>query len=147
MVSAAGHLDLGGAASGGGSVNSSGLYTSPGSGTLVSVTAASGTVAVGSGTVAGRMSCPCRGYRPGYWLARPCRLGLRHQRHIHRHRRRGADDIGNASDQFHYVYQTLSGDGMILARVGTQQNTVSQYGAEAGVMIRNSTAAGDSERQ
>jgi fibronectin type 3 domain-containing protein len=44
--------------------------------------------------------------------------------------------IGNASDNFHYVYQPLTGDGTIIARVQTQGNT--SAGAKAGVMIRES---------
>jgi hypothetical protein len=45
-------------------------------------------------------------------------------------------DIGGASDQFHYVYQTLSGDGQIVARVTSVQNTNAL--AKAGIMIRES---------
>jgi glucose/arabinose dehydrogenase/regulation of enolase protein 1 (concanavalin A-like superfamily) len=47
----------------------------------------------------------------------------------------GADVFG-ASDQFHFVYRPLSGDGEIVARVASVQNT-SSY-AKAGVMIRES---------
>ncbi|MGE3512365.1 MAG: phospholipase D-like domain-containing protein, partial [Vicinamibacterales bacterium] len=50
----------------------------------------------------------------------------------------GADIWGN-SDAFRFVYQTLTGDGEIVARVVTQQNT-HQY-AKAGIMIRQSLAA------
>jgi endonuclease/exonuclease/phosphatase (EEP) superfamily protein YafD len=42
-------------------------------------------------------------------------------------------------DAFHYVYQQLSGDGQIIARVSSIQNT-SDW-AEAGVMIRESLAS------
>src|SRR5262249_18626460 len=49
-------------------------------------------------------------------------------------------DIWYASDQFHYAYQALSGDGEIVARVATQQNT--NVWAKAGVMIRESTNPG-----
>ncbi|MCU1385231.1 MAG: C-terminal target protein [Acidobacteria bacterium] len=48
----------------------------------------------------------------------------------------GADVWGTA-DAFHYVYQPLSGDGQLVARVATVQNTAAW--AKAGVMIRNST--------
>ncbi len=48
-------------------------------------------------------------------------------------------DIWYASDQFHYAYQAISGDGEIVARVNTVQNT--NVWAKAGVMIRESTAA------
>ena len=47
-------------------------------------------------------------------------------------------DIWNSSDQFHYVYQPLSGDGIIVARVATVQN--SNAWVKAGVMIRETLA-------
>lgn len=43
-------------------------------------------------------------------------------------------DIGGRSDAFRYVYQSLSGDGSIVARVPSQTGTSSS--AKAGVMIR-----------
>ena len=49
-------------------------------------------------------------------------------------------DSGGSSDAFHFVWQTLAGDGTVVARVATQQNTNAQ--AKAGVMIRESTAVG-----
>jgi fibronectin type 3 domain-containing protein len=48
-------------------------------------------------------------------------------------------DIWGTSDQFHYVYQPLSGDGTIIARVATEQNT--DPWAKAGVMIRETLDA------
>lgn len=45
----------------------------------------------------------------------------------------GSDVYGSA-DHFHYVYQTLSGDGIITARVDSIQNT--NEWAKTGVMIR-----------
>jgi regulation of enolase protein 1 (concanavalin A-like superfamily) len=51
----------------------------------------------------------------------------------------GGADIWYASDQFNYVYQSLTGDLTITARVASQQNTASW--AKAGVMIRETTAA------
>ena len=48
-------------------------------------------------------------------------------------------DIGGASDGFNYVYQTLQGDGQIVARVVSIQNTADE--AKAGVMIREGLAA------
>jgi uncharacterized repeat protein (TIGR01451 family) len=51
----------------------------------------------------------------------------------------GADEWG-ANDQSHYVYQTLAGDGSIVARVRFQTN--SSPWAKAGLMIRPSTASG-----
>ncbi|PYV36665.1 MAG: hypothetical protein DMG06_30250, partial [Acidobacteria bacterium] len=44
------------------------------------------------------------------------------------------------ADEFQYVYQPLSGDGQIVARVATQQNT--DAWAKAGVMIRETLGAG-----
>lgn len=43
-------------------------------------------------------------------------------------------DIWEMTDAFHYVYQPLSGDGQVVARVVSQQNT--SVWAKAGVMIR-----------
>lgn len=50
-------------------------------------------------------------------------------------------DIWNTTDEFHFVYQSLSGDGQIIARVVSVENTNSW--AKAGVMIRE-TLDGDS---
>jgi Hypothetical glycosyl hydrolase family 15/Fibronectin type III domain len=51
----------------------------------------------------------------------------------------GGSDIGNTSDQFNYAYQSLTGNGTIVAKVNSQQNTSTW--AKAGVMIRDGTAA------
>src|SRR6266851_1065340 len=51
-------------------------------------------------------------------------------------------DIAGTNDQFHYVYQTLNGDGTIVARVRYQ--TESSPWTKAGVMIKQSTTAGSS---
>jgi glucose/arabinose dehydrogenase/regulation of enolase protein 1 (concanavalin A-like superfamily) len=51
-------------------------------------------------------------------------------------------DIAGSNDQFHYVYQTLNGNGTIVARVRYQTN--SSPWAKAGVMIKQSTTAGSS---
>lgn len=51
-------------------------------------------------------------------------------------------DIWFNSDSFRYVYQTLSGNQTIVARVTAMQNT-NPY-AKAGVMIRETTAGGSS---
>jgi regulation of enolase protein 1 (concanavalin A-like superfamily) len=48
-------------------------------------------------------------------------------------------DIWGTSDQFHYVYQPLAGDGTVTARVATIPN--SHVWVKAGVMIRGSLAA------
>src|ERR1700736_2671170 len=49
-------------------------------------------------------------------------------------------DIWGTVDAFHYAYDTLNGDGKIVARIATQQNTDPQ--AKAGVMIRETLAPG-----
>lgn len=49
-------------------------------------------------------------------------------------------DIWNTADSFHYVYQPLSGDGQMIARVASQQNT--NPWAKAGVMIRGTLTPG-----
>ncbi|HEV3162543.1 MAG TPA: hypothetical protein VGZ22_00780 [Isosphaeraceae bacterium] len=52
----------------------------------------------------------------------------------------GTLDIWGKADGFHFVYQTLDGDGQILLRVTAVENT-NQH-AKAGVMIRESLDAG-----
>jgi len=46
-------------------------------------------------------------------------------------------DIWNASDQFHFVWQSVSGDSSIVARLTSQQNT--SICTKAGIMYRAST--------
>jgi phosphatidylserine/phosphatidylglycerophosphate/cardiolipin synthase-like enzyme/regulation of enolase protein 1 (concanavalin A-like superfamily) len=48
-------------------------------------------------------------------------------------------DIWGASDSFHFVYQSLGGDGQIIARVTAMQNTSAN--AKAGIMFRSSLAS------
>lgn len=52
-------------------------------------------------------------------------------------------DIWDSADSFHYMYQPLNGDGQIVARVATQQNT--DPWALAGVMIRETLTPGSRE--
>jgi regulation of enolase protein 1 (concanavalin A-like superfamily) len=52
----------------------------------------------------------------------------------------GGGDIWGNVDQFRYAYQPLSGDGSIVAHITSQDNT--DPWAKAGVMIKESTAAG-----
>jgi hypothetical protein len=47
--------------------------------------------------------------------------------------------IGGTSDQFHFVHQTLTGDGQIVARITGVQN-VNSF-SKGGIMIRESLAA------
>ena len=49
-------------------------------------------------------------------------------------------DVYSTNDQFHYVYQTLSGDGTIVARVRYQWNT--NPSAKAGIMFKETPTAG-----
>jgi hypothetical protein len=48
-------------------------------------------------------------------------------------------DIWDTNDQFHYVYQPLTGNGQIIARITSQSRT--HASAKAGVMIKESTTA------
>ncbi len=52
----------------------------------------------------------------------------------------GGTDITGTSDQFHFVWTTLTGDGSVSVRVATQTNTSSN--AKAGVMLRAGTDPG-----
>jgi hypothetical protein len=53
---------------------------------------------------------------------------------------RSAGNISGTADKFYFVYQALSGDGEIKARVAALQNTGT--GAKAGIMIRESLTSG-----
>src|SRR5207248_6734764 len=52
-------------------------------------------------------------------------------------------DVWGTADAFHYVYQPLSGDGSIVARVATVSNQASWV--KAGVMIRGSLSASSAQ--
>jgi len=52
----------------------------------------------------------------------------------------GADIFGSY-DQFNYVYQPVSGDATLIARITSQTNTSSN--AKAGIIFKQSTKAGD----
>jgi regulation of enolase protein 1 (concanavalin A-like superfamily) len=49
-------------------------------------------------------------------------------------------NIGGTADQFHFVWQTMSGDGQITARITGVQNT--NFDSKGGIMIRESLATG-----
>ena len=49
-------------------------------------------------------------------------------------------DVYSTNDQFHYVYQTLTGDGTIVARVRYQWNT--NPSAKAGIMFKETPTSG-----
>jgi len=117
---------------GGGSVSSTGLYTAPGSGTLASVSATAGAIS-GAATMS-VISAP--------WISAdidtPALTGTAYDSDggIFTLSASGSG-ISGSEDQFHYAYRSLCGDGVITARVATQQDTAD--GAQAGVMIRAST--------
>lgn len=52
----------------------------------------------------------------------------------------GAGNISGTADKFRFVYQVLSGDGEVKARVSALQNA--GLGAKAGIMIRESLTSG-----
>jgi regulation of enolase protein 1 (concanavalin A-like superfamily) len=124
--------------SGGGSVSASGLYTAPSSGTLATVTATTGsssntasvyvltspwsTQDIGSVAPTGAAGDNGNG---GFTL-----LG-------------SGSDIGGTADNFRFAYQTMTGDGVITARVVSVQNT--NTAAKAGVMIRSDLTTGSIE--
>ena len=55
----------------------------------------------------------------------------------------GGADIQGTSDQFNFLYKPVNGNATLIARVTSEQNT--NTWAKAGVMFRNSAAAGDME--
>jgi subtilase family serine protease len=125
--------------SGGGTVTTAGLYTTPATGTLAVVKATAGSITaslnvyvvtspwtsvdVGSPALAGSAYDTGAAYPSDTFTVAGA----------------GADVYGT-TDQFHYVYQSLTGDGTIIARVASQQNTATA--AKAGVMIRSALASG-----
>ena len=122
-------------ASGGGSVSATGLYTSPGSGTLASVSATTTGALTAAASVA-VVSSP--------WVSADvgtvALTGSAYDSSGTFTVTGEGSDIGSTADQFHYVYRNLGGNGTIIARVVTQQNTSNS--AKAGIMMRESSAAG-----
>jgi regulation of enolase protein 1 (concanavalin A-like superfamily) len=55
----------------------------------------------------------------------------------------GGADVWGTADALHYAYQTLTGDGRIVARVASVQNT--NAWTKAGVMIRETTDPGSAQ--
>jgi len=53
----------------------------------------------------------------------------------------GGGDIWETTDEFHFVHQTLDGDGTIVARLVSQSNT--DEWAKAGLMVKAGVNAGD----
>ena len=119
---------------GGGTVGGSGLYTSPAAGTLATVTAT--TAALQASATISVVSSP--------WISvdvgSPAIAGSASDSAGTFTVNGEGSDIWGTADEFHYVYRKLDGDGSIIARVVTQQNTAGW--AKAGVMMRESTDAG-----
>jgi hypothetical protein len=120
--------------SGGGTISSTGLYTAT-TGTLATVTASSGSLSA-AGTVAvvnspwtstdiGTLGIAGTAYDSGSTTTLSD----------------ASDDIWNQSDDFHFDYQTMTGNGTITAELNSQ-TSASTY-IKAGVMMRNSLAAND----
>ncbi len=121
--------------SGGGTLSASGLYTSPGSGTAASLTATTGTLQASAGVYV--VSAPWVSADVGSVNATGSAYDSAGVFTVNSQ----TGDIQGTADTLHYVYRSMCGDGMMIARVATQQNTAGW--AKAGIMIRNSTAAGD----
>ncbi len=117
-----------------GSINSSGKYTATSSGTLATVTA---TATVSSTTFTGTAQA---GVVSSPWkstdIGGPGQTGTAYDNGTTFTVEGGGGDIWGTSDQFHFVYRTLTGDGVIIARVASYTNTGGS--AKTGVMLRNS---------
>jgi hypothetical protein len=121
--------------SGGGAITTAGKYTSPATGTLAQVRVTDGTLQANASVYV--VSKPWTSIDVGG----PALTGTAYDTSNIFHVTGSGNDIWNTSDQFHFVYQTLTGDGSIIAHVATQSNT--DPFAKSGVMIRNSTAPDD----
>ena len=125
--------------SGTGSVNSSGKYTATSSGTLATITATgtkSSTTHSGTGQV-GVVSSPWNSADIGSVGV----TGTAYDNGTTFTVEGSGSDIWNASDEFHFVYQTLTGDGVIIAHVASLTDTGAW--AKVGVMFRNSLSDSD----
>lgn len=124
----------------GGSIDAQGVYTSPFSGIGADTIVASANGV--SGTLTTTVTSPGI-FNAGNDIGAPGQPG-------HYFYSGGAytvsgsgSDIWNASDQFNFASTQLTGDGVIEARVLTTQNT--DYWTKAGLMFRNSLAAGSTD--
>jgi autotransporter-associated beta strand protein len=117
-----------------GSISGGGLYSATASGTLATVTASatvSGTTFTGTAQ-AGVVASPWNSTDIGS----PGQTGTAYDNGTTFTVEGGGGDIWGTSDQFHFVYQTLTGDGVMIARVASYTNTGGW--AKVGVMLRNS---------
>ena len=122
-----------------GSVNSSGKYTATSLGTLATITATgtkSGSTFSGTGQV-GVVSSPWDSADIGSVGV----TGTAYDNGTTFTVEGSGSDIWNASDEFHFVYQTMSGDGVIIAHVASLTDTGGW--AKVGVMFRNSLSDSD----
>ena len=121
--------------SGAGNISSSGLYTAPSTGTLATVTASSGGL-TSTGSVAvvnspwtstdiGVVNAPGTAYDSGSTTTLTDT----------------SDDIWNQSDDFHFDYQTMTGNGSITAELNSQTSASSYI--KSGLMMRNSLSPDD----
>ncbi len=122
-----------------GSINGSGKYTATSSGTLATVTA---TATVSSTSFTGTAQA---GVVSSPWtsgdIGGPGQTGTAYDNGTTFTVEGGGGDIWGKSDQFHFVYRTLTGDGVIIARVASYMNTGGS--AKVGVMLRNSLSDND----
>jgi hypothetical protein len=124
-------------ASGGGTVTAAGVYTAPTTGgqavvraTVGSVYAATTLDIVPAGWTSADIGSPAIA---GAALGKGSTFSLAGE----------GTDIWGTADQFHYVYQTLTGNGSVTAMVEIQSDT--NAFAKAGVMFRSTLAAGSPE--
>lgn len=118
-----------------GTINAAGLYTSLSTGTLATITATTG--AFNSTAQVGVVSSPWSSQDIGS-VGLP---GTAYDNGSTFTIKSSGADIWGTSDEFHYISRAMNGDGMITARVATEQNTGPW--AKVGVMIRNSRLPND----
>jgi hypothetical protein len=118
--------------SGGGAINSStGVYTAPATGTLATVKAVVGSFSATDSVYV--VSSPWASADIGS----PALAGTAYDSSGVFNVSGAGSGIAGTSDQFHYVYRALGGNGSIVAEVASNSNA----SAGAGVMIRSSLAA------
>ncbi len=126
--------------SGGGSVSSTGLYTSPDSGATATVTA---TVTAGSSPSGTANVYVASAPWMSADVGSPLVAGYGYDSNGTITVAGNGSDIYGTYDQFHYLYRYLGGDGVMIARVTNQTNPSNGDWTEAGIMIRNSTDPSD----
>ena len=121
--------------SGAGRISAQGLYSAPSTGTLATVTADDGTFQ-GTATV---------GVVPSPWSSQDVGgvgvTGIAYGTDTGFTVSGSGNTIGGTGDEFRFLFQTLSGNMMITARVAGEQGATSS--SLVGVMMRNSLASND----